>query len=269
MLPSKRMAGRTCRVPAGTTLLIGGLARLDVLDHPGGTLYLTVFASAFVNLHIGGWQLQRMLLGFFGGVLGVWVCIRPPGHAHAHAMRMHMHMLFGGGSGMWCGNTAWGVRCQRMWCAENDDPVQRASACAVMVATPTGKTEGAEQRVQRHGGVLLSPPASPERFAQLPAWTPRDVVVEGTEWTKSSTDIHIAGLGWVAVGVKGQARLRVWVAPSVQVTKRPALVPDYAKEFIRPGFSSPLPKAPTIGQPGKSETEMNSSSSGCDGRQEQ
>ncbi|KAG2441115.1 hypothetical protein HXX76_003967 [Chlamydomonas incerta] len=54
VLPSKPLKGRTYRVAPGNTLLIGGgLARLDVVSSPGATLYLTVFVSAHVNLHLG------------------------------------------------------------------------------------------------------------------------------------------------------------------------------------------------------------------------
>ncbi|KXZ56942.1 hypothetical protein GPECTOR_1g85 [Gonium pectorale] len=54
VLPSKQLRGRTYRVAAGSTLLLGaGLARLDVLASPGATLYLTVFVSHHVNLHMG------------------------------------------------------------------------------------------------------------------------------------------------------------------------------------------------------------------------
>lgn len=43
------------------------------------------------------------------------------------------------------------------------------------------------------------------------------------------------------MGVKGQAQFRVWTAPSVAVTTRPSLAPDYAHEFERPGVSVQLP----------------------------
>jgi hypothetical protein len=38
-------------------------------------------------------------------------------------------------------------------------------------------------------------------------------------------------------------QLTVWVAPRVQVTTRPALLPDYARDFCRPGFSALLPQS--------------------------
>ena len=51
-------------------------------------------------------------------------------------------------------------------------------------------------------------------------------------------DVCIAGLGWVGVG--GEARLTVWAPPGVAITTRDALVPDFAKEFCKPGFDKLL-----------------------------
>ncbi len=45
VLPSKQLRPRTFRVPAGTSLLLGGLVRLDVVAAPSSTIYLTVFVS--------------------------------------------------------------------------------------------------------------------------------------------------------------------------------------------------------------------------------
>jgi len=59
VLPSKPLVPRTYRVPAGSTLLIGGLARLDVLEHPGATLYLTAWMSSHITLHMGAWESIR------------------------------------------------------------------------------------------------------------------------------------------------------------------------------------------------------------------
>ena len=76
-------------------------------------------------------------------------------------------------------------------------------------------------------------------------WVPRTVSVAGEQWDHSSSDVSIAGLGWVAVGVKGQAELRVWVGPGVAVSVREAMVFDLARTFERPGFSVALPKPPS------------------------
>ncbi len=96
-------------------------------------------------------------------------------------------------------------------------------------------------------GSQLAPPASLERLRALPPWAPRTIQVEGTAWDRSTVDVAIAGLGWVAVGVKGPARLRVWAPASVAVTSRPALIPDYAKDFCRPGMSVVLPASASGG----------------------
>lgn len=45
VLPSKQLRGRTYRIGAGNTLLIAGLARLDIVSTPAATIYLTVFVS--------------------------------------------------------------------------------------------------------------------------------------------------------------------------------------------------------------------------------
>jgi uncharacterized membrane protein YgcG len=48
-----RLVPRTFRAAAGQTVLIGGVARIDVLDCPGATLYLTLWASPAVGSHFG------------------------------------------------------------------------------------------------------------------------------------------------------------------------------------------------------------------------
>ena len=50
--PKRRLQPRTYRAPVGHTLLIGGVARIDVLQCPGATLYLTAFASSAVACHL-------------------------------------------------------------------------------------------------------------------------------------------------------------------------------------------------------------------------
>jgi len=111
------------------------------------------------------------------------------------------------------------------------------------IVTHLGKAENAEALRAQHTGGLLVPPLSPARLQELGPLQPRDVVVDGNSWTRSSRDVAIAGLGWVGVGLVGSATLRVWVPPAVAVTVHEALIPDMAKVFERPGFSSMLPKA--------------------------
>ncbi|CAI5478482.1 unnamed protein product [Closterium sp. Yama58-4] len=107
-----------------------------------------------------------------------------------------------------------------------------------MIACHMGKIANAPAVLEKHVGVKLQPPAEASRMADLGMWLPRSVTVEGTRWDQSSTDVAIAGLGWVAVGIKGSAKLKVWTFEGVGVTVREAMVFDYAPVFERPGFST-------------------------------
>ena len=56
ILPRSRISPRTFRTSAGQSLLLGGLARVDVVEPPSGcgpTLYLTVWAAGPVGVHYG------------------------------------------------------------------------------------------------------------------------------------------------------------------------------------------------------------------------
>lgn len=111
------------------------------------------------------------------------------------------------------------------------------------VACHFGKTEGAEERYAKHVGTTLVPPVGgTERMESFPKLRPTDVEVQGNSWQESSVDVCVAGLGWVGVGVKGQAVLRVWAPPGVAITTRDSLVPDFAKQLERPGFGAVIAK---------------------------
>ena len=70
-----------------------------------------------------------------------------------------------------------------------------------------GKTEGAEERMAKHVGTMLTPPFSPERAKDLPPWTSRDIFVQGKTWDQSSVDISVAGaMGSCAVCLYGNSR---------------------------------------------------------------
>ncbi|GJP34881.1 hypothetical protein CLOM_g19363 [Closterium sp. NIES-68] len=107
-----------------------------------------------------------------------------------------------------------------------------------MIACHMGKIETAPAVLEKHVGDKLQPPAQASRMGELGVWLPRSVTVEGTRWDQSSTDVAIAGLGWVGVGIKGTAKLKVWTFEGVGVTVREAMVFDYATVFERPGFST-------------------------------
>jgi hypothetical protein len=49
----KAMTPRTYRLGVGYTLFLGGLARIDLLEIPQTTIYLTVWASDLLPLHAG------------------------------------------------------------------------------------------------------------------------------------------------------------------------------------------------------------------------
>ena len=61
--------------------------------------------------------------------------------------------------------------------------------------------------------------------------------IEGGSWRESSADVCIAGLGWVSFGVTGVVDMTVWTHKGVGVTSRQAMLPDYATDFERPGWS--------------------------------
>ena len=153
VLPRSRLKPRTYRAEIGSTVHIGGLARVDVLDGPQRTLYLTVWVSGDVPLH---------------------------------------YMT---------------------------------------------RTEKADALFDKHAGGKLTPPLGEKRVRQLGEWGSRTVSVYGDDWGKSARDISIGGLGWVGVGVNGNASFRVWTHEGVQVETREALVPDMAFDLQRPGFS--------------------------------
>ena len=84
----------------------------------------------------------------------------------------------------------------------------------------------------------LQPPGDdPKQIAALGEPKSHVVTVIGDSWRESTRDIALAGIGWVAIGVKGGARFRVTAPRGVGVTERRALIPDYAKDFCRPGFA--------------------------------
>ncbi len=53
LLPKRRIQPRTFRLGEGQSILLGGLARIDVLSCPGATLYLTAWLSDQIPCHLG------------------------------------------------------------------------------------------------------------------------------------------------------------------------------------------------------------------------
>lgn len=113
-----------------------------------------------------------------------------------------------------------------------------------------GKTERADvHRVNEAGKLLVPAPASSpargdddgDEDASRPRFVKTRIRVEGDDWGRSSEDIAIAGLGWVAVGLNGKATLDIGTHEGVSVTRRAALAPEYARAFNKPGFDRRAP----------------------------
>ncbi|GJY76295.1 GTP-binding protein brassinazole insensitive pale green 2, chloroplastic isoform X1 [Tanacetum coccineum] len=109
------------------------------------------------------------------------------------------------------------------------------------VSLHLGKIENAEEIWNKHAGVRLQPPNGVDRVSELGKWESREVKVSGTSWDVNSIDLAAAGLGWVSLGLKGEATLTLWTFDGIEITSREPLVLDRAPSLERPGFL--LPKA--------------------------
>lgn len=148
----KELRPRTYRIKEGNSVHIGGLMRVDVEESSVDSIYLTVWASALLPLHMG-------------------------------------------------------------------------------------RTENASKIMQEHFGRQLQPPIGEDRVAELGKWERKKFKVSGNSWDASSVDIAVAGLGWVAVGLKGEAVLGVWTYDGVDVVSRSSLIPERARFFEEAGFT--------------------------------
>lgn len=61
--------------------------------------------------------------------------------------------------------------------------------------------------------------------------------VSGNSWESSSVDIAASGLGWFAIGLKGDAVLGVWTYEGVDVILRNSLIPYRSHTFEVAGFT--------------------------------
>ncbi|XWS76443.1 hypothetical protein CRYUN_Cryun01aG0176600 [Craigia yunnanensis] len=149
---SKELKPRTYRIKAGSTVHIAGLMRLDIEESSVESLYVTVWASPYLPLHMG-------------------------------------------------------------------------------------KTENAQRILEDHFGSQLQPPIGEERVEELGSWVRKEFHVSGNSWDSSSVDIAAAGIGWFAIGLKGEAVLGVWTYDGVDVVLRNALIPHRAQLFEETGFT--------------------------------
>ncbi|KAF3969605.1 hypothetical protein CMV_006615 [Castanea mollissima] len=149
---SKELRPRTYRIKAGHTVHIAGLMRLDVEESSVDSVYITVWASPYLPLHMG-------------------------------------------------------------------------------------KTENAQIMQEEHFGLQLQPPIGKKRVEELGKWVRREFRVCGNSWDSSSVDIAASGLGWFAVGLKGEAVLGVWTYEGVDVVLRNSLIPYRSHTFEVAGFT--------------------------------
>lgn len=84
----------------------------------------------------------------------------------------------------------------------------------------------------------FQPPVGESRVAEIGKWTRKEFSVTGNRWDTNSIDIAAAGLGWVAVGLKGEAVLGVWTYDGVDVVSRSSLVHTRARFFEEAGFTA-------------------------------
>ncbi|KAL3850402.1 hypothetical protein ACJIZ3_012284 [Penstemon smallii] len=148
----KELKPRTYRIKVGNSVHIGGLLRLDVEESSVDSIYVTVWASPLLPLHMG-------------------------------------------------------------------------------------KTEKTCMMIEEHFGRQLQPPIGEGRVDELGEWVKKEFRVSGNWWDSSSVDIAASGLGWFAIGLKGEARLSVWTYEGIDVIARNALLPQRSHKFEVAGFT--------------------------------
>ncbi|KAK6937040.1 GTP binding domain [Dillenia turbinata] len=100
-----------------------------------------------------------------------------------------------------------------------------------------GKSDNACNMIEEHFGHQLQPPIGEKRVRELGEWTRREFHVCGNTWDSSSVDIAAAGLGWFAIGLRGEAVLGVWTYDGIDVILRNALIPYRSPNFEVAGFT--------------------------------
>ncbi|CAI9112752.1 OLC1v1013241C1 [Oldenlandia corymbosa var. corymbosa] len=100
-----------------------------------------------------------------------------------------------------------------------------------------GKTENASAILEKHFGNQLQPPIGQERVEKLGKWVRKEFRVSGHWWDRNSVDIAAAGLGWFAIGIRGEAVLGVWSYDGVDIVSRNALLPERSHKFEVAGFT--------------------------------
>ncbi|XP_059668359.1 GTP-binding protein BRASSINAZOLE INSENSITIVE PALE GREEN 2, chloroplastic [Cornus florida] len=123
------------------------------------------------------------------------------------------------------------------------------------VSLHLGKIENADEIWSKHAGARLQPPISADRVSEMGKWEEKKIKVSGTSWDVNSIDIAAAGLGWISVGLKGEATLALWTYDGIEITLREPLVLDRAPVLERPGFWLPQAISDAIGSQSKLEAQ--------------
>ncbi|KAE8722881.1 hypothetical protein F3Y22_tig00013386pilonHSYRG00135 [Hibiscus syriacus] len=91
--------------------------------------------------------------------------------------------------------------------------------------------------LEEHIGHQLQPPIGEHRLGELGNWVRKEFHVSGNSWDSSSMDIAAAGIGWFAIGLKGEGVLGVWSYDGVDIVLRNALLPHRARLFEEARFT--------------------------------
>ncbi|KAI9110370.1 hypothetical protein K1719_018812 [Acacia pycnantha] len=123
------------------------------------------------------------------------------------------------------------------------------------VSLHLGKIENADEIWRNHVGVRLQPPIDKDRTVELGTWQGREIKASGSSWEVNSMDIATAGLGWLSLGLKGEATMTLWTYDGIEVTLREPLVLDRATFLERPGFCLPKAISDALGNQSKLEAQ--------------
>lgn len=147
--------------------MVGGLARVDVLESPGATLYLTVFASDEIGCHMGKTETAEERCAAKGSLaLGVLMEL-----AHKRSK---------------CG-------CMSRPLAQPQMHAACRPAPKPIPTVPPACFPRCRRYALHAGGKLAPPLGGAERLESWPSLVPTDVEVAGDSWKGSSADVAIAG----------------------------------------------------------------------------
>ena len=105
------------------------------------------------------------------------------------------------------------------------------------------------------GFILSQPPVGTDQLSEMGTRTEKEYKVKGSSWDVNSSDIAIARLGWLSLGLKGEATLKLWTYDTVEVVLREPLALDRASFLERPGFWLPQAISDALGNQSKLEAQ--------------